>query len=152
MAWEVRSPLWSPGLYNAHECPDLFKMGEWWYLIFSEFSEATVTRYRMARSSYGPWLRPTHDTLDGRAFYAAKTASDGWRRFLFGWNPTREGAHQQGAWQWGGNIVVHELLAADDGSLSVQVPTTLSLAFGTPVAVAAQAGDSDTLAPEDTIT
>ncbi len=66
-------------------------MGDWWYLLFSEFTERCVTRYRMARSLRGPWLTPDEDTFDGRAFYAAKTASDGQRRFLFGWNPTRDG-------------------------------------------------------------
>lgn len=87
--WEARPPFWTPGLYFTHECPDLFKMGEWWYLVFSEFSDACLTRYRMSQSLNGPWLSPPNDTFDGRAFYAAKTASDGTRRFIFGWNPTR---------------------------------------------------------------
>ena len=73
--WTVRDPFWAPGLYFTHECPDLFKMGDWWYLVFSEFSERMHTRYRMARSLKGPWLTPANDTFDGRAYYAAKTAS-----------------------------------------------------------------------------
>ena len=72
------------GLYFTHECPDLFRMGEWWYLVFSEFSERCVTRYRMARSLAGPWLAPAEDTFDGRAFYAAKTA-ERWRATLPIW-------------------------------------------------------------------
>ena len=39
-SWEVREPFWTPGLYFTHECPDLFRMGDWWYLVFSKFSEA----------------------------------------------------------------------------------------------------------------
>ena len=89
-SWEVREPLWAPGLYFTHECPDLFRMGDWWYLIFSEFSDATLTRYRMSRTLAGPWRAPADDAFDGRAYYAAKSASDGKRRLLFGWNPTRE--------------------------------------------------------------
>ena len=128
--WEVREPFWSPGLYFTHECPDLFAMGDWWYLVFSEFSERCVTRYRMSRSVSGPWLTPANDTFDGRAFYAAKTAFDGERRFIFGWNATREQEKDYGRWQWGGNLVVHELVQLPDGRLSVCVPDSVDRAFG----------------------
>ncbi len=138
--WEVRDPLYAPGLYYTHECPDLFKMGEWWYLVFSEFSERLVTRYRMARSLSGPWLTPPDDQFDGRAFYAAKTTSDGSRRYLFGWNPTREGNKDYGSWHWGGNLVVHEINQRPDGTLSVCVPEAVDRAFGIPTPATLQPG------------
>ena len=128
--WEVRPTFWSPGMYYTHECPDLFRMGDWWYLVFSEFSEACVTRYRMSRSLNGPWLIPSNDTFDGRAFYAAKTASDGLRRYIFGWNPTREGEREFRPWQWGGNLVVHEIHQQPDGTLTVSPPPVLVSAIG----------------------
>ncbi|MCL4505310.1 MAG: GH32 C-terminal domain-containing protein [Chloroflexi bacterium] len=128
--WQVREPFYSPGLYYTHECPDLFRIGEWWYLVFSEFSERLVTRYRMARSIHGPWLTPDDDQFDGRAFYAAKTAGDGQKRYLFGWNPTREGETDHGSWQWGGNLVVHELVQQADGTLGVRLPESVNRAFG----------------------
>ena len=37
--WQVRDPFWAPGLFFTHECPDLFRIGDWWYLLFSEFSK-----------------------------------------------------------------------------------------------------------------
>ncbi len=150
--WEVRAPLWSPKLYYTHECPDLFKMGDWWYLLFSEFSQATVTRYRMARSSGGPWRTPAHDTFDGRAFYAAKTASDGHRRFIFGWNPTQVGERNDGAWQWGGNIVVHEVRQEDDGSLTICVPASVSRAFAERIPAVFTADAPNVLVHDDTVT
>lgn len=128
--WQVQDPLWAPGLYYTHECPDLFKMGDWWYLVFSEFSEAHVTRYRMSRSVRGPWITPENDTFDGRAYYAAKTASDGERRYLFGWLATRRDNRDDGDWQWGGNLVVHEVVQCPDGSLVVRPPDTVTNAFG----------------------
>lgn len=132
--WEVRDPLWSPQLYFTHECPDLFRMGEWWYLIYSEFSDRVVTRYKMAKSLAGPWLTPDDDQFDGRAFYAAKSAADSdGRRFLFGWNPTRVGEKDDGGWQWGGNLVVHELRQQPDGALASYLPETVARAFGRPV-------------------
>ena len=130
--WEVREPFWTPGLYYTHECPDLFRIGDWWYLVFSEFTDLTRTRYRMSRSITGPWLTPAYDYFDARAFYAAKTASDGTRRYLFGWDPTRAGGKDYHPWDWGGNLVVHELKQESDGALSVSVPVTVNAAWSKP--------------------
>lgn len=127
--WEVREPFYAPDLYFTHECPDLFKMGDWWYLIFSEFTDRVRTRYRMSRSLQGPWITPVRDDFDGHAFYAAKSASDGKRRFLFGWNPTRDGSKDNGNWQWGGNLVVHELHPESNGELAVRIPPSVAQAF-----------------------
>jgi beta-fructofuranosidase len=127
--WQVRDPFWAPALYYTHECPDLFRMGEWWYLVYSTFSERCVTHYRMSRSLGGPWIAPANDTFDGRAYYAAKTAGDGNRRFAFGWLPTRVGGQDDGAWQWGGNLVVHELVQQGDGTLAVRMPQSILDAF-----------------------
>lgn len=139
--WQIRDPFWSPGLYFTHECPDLFRMGDWWYLVYSEFSESHFTRYRMSRSLEGPWLAPANDTFDVRTFYAAKTASDGQRRFAFGWNPTRDRpSDSEGNWQWGGNLVVHEIIQEPDGALTVRVPPEVDSALNTEQAFAFQAG------------
>lgn len=127
--WEVREPFWAPYLYTTHECPDLFRMGDWWYLVYSTFSDRTVTHYRMSKSLQGPWLAPENDAFDTRAFYAAKTWSDGDRRYAFGWNPTREGEHDNGTWQWGGNLVVHEIVQREDGALLVKAPDSVDAAF-----------------------
>ncbi len=127
--WEVREPLYAPGLYYTHECPDLFRMGEWWYLVFSEFSEGTQTRYRMAQRLDGPWVAPTVDTFDGRAHYAAKTVSDGARRYLCGWNATRADERDDQTWQWGGNLAVHEVWQRSDGTLAVRPPESVLTAF-----------------------
>lgn len=141
-SWEVREPFYAPGLFFTHECPDLFRMGDWWYLVFSEFSERHVTRYRMSRTLSGPWYPPAspEDALDGRAWYAAKTASDGEHRFGFGWNATREGEGDYKPWQWGGNLAVHEIMQTVDGSLAVDVPESVDAAFATPVPVAFDPG------------
>ena len=129
VTWTIRDPFWAPNQYFTHECPDLFRIGDWWYLVYSTFSETHETHYRMSRDLSGPWLAPANDTLDDRAFYAAKTASSGTRRFAFGWNPTREGESDAGRWHWGGSIVVHEVKQAADGSLLVSLPSEVEAAF-----------------------
>ncbi len=122
--WNIEKPLWTPNYFYTHECPDLFKIGDWWYLIFSEFSDNCQTRYRRAKSLGGPWLAANDDVFDGRAYYAAKTASDGENRYMFGWNPTKSGNDNQ-PWDWGGNLVVHEIFQQNDGSLSTRMPKAI---------------------------
>ncbi len=121
--WELeRTPFYAPEAYFTHECPDLFQMGNWWYLIFSEFTDKEVTKYRMARSPRGPWITPAVDTFDGHAFYAAKSVSDGNRRILFGWNCIKNEEKDDAPWQWGGTVISHELVQNPDGTLSVKCP------------------------------
>jgi beta-fructofuranosidase len=131
--WEVREPFWAPGLYFTHECPDLFRMGDWWYFLFSEFSERMQTRYRMSRNVNGPWHAPDNDTFDVRALYAAKTLTDGKDRFIFGWNPLRTDAKDAGRWQWGGNLVAHQVIQRPDGTLSVKIPKSIDQYFATAI-------------------
>ena len=134
--WIVKDLFYAPGQYYTHEVPDLFQMGQYWYLVFCEFTDATLTRYRMSPVQPGgeipldeAWQTPPVDSFDGRAFYAAKTASDGQHRYLFGWNPTREHERDNGSWQWGGNLVVHELVQQADGNLGVHIPEKVAASF-----------------------
>ncbi len=123
--WDIRDDFFAPSLYYTHECPDVFKMGDWWYLIFSEFSDDTKTRYRMAKSPKGPWLKPAVDSFDARSYYAAKSAEGNGKRYLFGWLSTRSGHTDQGGWEWGGTLVVHELRQNADGTLYPCIPETI---------------------------
>lgn len=140
--WKTEAPLWDPALYYTHECPDLFKMGDWYYLIYSEFSDEFRTRYVRSRSLAGPWEAPEDDVFDSRAFYAGKTASDGEKRYIFGWNPTRDGNRDDGAFQWGGHLIAHELWQDEQGLLRVKMPESYMAAFDTPLPVALNAPKS----------
>ncbi len=153
--WQARPPLYAPNLYlSALECPDLFRMGNWWYLVYSTYTDRFVTHYRMSRSTYGPWMTPPQDTFDGRAFYAAKTASDEKKRYLFGWNPTRTenifnwnppaySGLDYNTWDWGGHLVVHEVVQDLDGLLRVRLPESIANSFDheLPVVFRPQLGD-----------
>ena len=94
-----------PLSYYAFPCPDLFRWGEGRMLVPSESRGGMVTHYCTSDTLAGPWLAPTNDRFDGGAYCAAKTASDGVRRFAFGWVPTYEGETDGGKWEWGGRIV-----------------------------------------------
>ena len=128
--WTISErPFYSPSAYYTHECPDLFKMGDWWYLVFSEFSDKVVTTYRMSKSPEGPWITPKVNTFDGHAFYAAKTVSDGKRRFLLGWNCIKNEEKDESLWQWGGTIIPHEIVQEKDGTLYVKCPEEVEQSY-----------------------
>ena len=132
--WEYREPFYNPRRFaGACECPDFFRMGGWEYLVFSSYTTLFGTRYVKRRIGETGWKIPKNHRLDGRAFYAAKTADDGNRRCLFGWNPTKEEdlfgfwpKRQPGqdyrTWDWGRNMVIHQLTQQPDGDLGLCLP------------------------------
>lgn len=137
--WQLQDePFYAPNSFFTHECPDLFKMGDWWYLIFSDMSDRLVTTYRMAKSPSGPWITPKLNNFDGHAFYAAKTAFDGHNRYLFGWNCIKNHEKDHEFWQWGGTIIPHQIVQAEDGTLYVKCPETVRNAYQVPVALQEQ--------------
>ena len=135
--WTYCKPLYAPTTnMSAHECPDLFHWGNWWYLTYSVYTDRFETIYRMSSSPYGPWITPIVDTLDTRCFYAAKHGTDGQKHYMYGWNPTREenswnfnpkeyNGKDYNTWDWGGAMIVHQLIQEVDGTLSVTAPDAL---------------------------
>lgn len=129
--WDYCGSFWNPSNCWCPECPELFRWGKWWYFIYSTFTEAEGFRtyYRYSETPDGPWIAPAYNTFDTRAFYAGKTASDGDRRFMFGWNPTRTGDTDFGVWQWGGCLVAHELIRLENGELRTACPEQIAALF-----------------------
>lgn len=120
--WRPAAPLWDPRRFITQECPEVFRMGRWWYLVYSEFTDRFVTRYRMSRSPQGPWVAPERDTIDGRGFYAAKSAQWNGRRIFFGWIASRRGERDDGRWLWAGTLAALEAVQAADGTLDLRPP------------------------------
>lgn len=125
--WSFCGELWYPKMYHLLQMPDLFKIGGWWYLFFSEYCDERKTRYRMSRSIHGPWLAPGDDSLDSRCFYAARTIAADGKRYLFGWNPTRE--NDLSMWMWGGTAVIQEIVQREDGTLGTVIPALYRQSF-----------------------
>ena len=137
------------------ECPDIFKMGDWWYFIYSEGYQTTWSRkvkYMMADSFEGlkacfgnpgaNWPKDGHEgILDSRAFYAGKTASNGSERLIWGWCPFRSGAN---VWEkninvgekepnWSGALVCHKIIQHADGTLTLGAVPAMAAKYSTVV-------------------
>lgn len=133
--WENKDNLYAPALFDTHECPDMFRMGDWWYLVFSTYTRHWETRYRMSKSPTGPWITPADDVFDGRTFYAAKTASDGNRRLMIGWTAVKDEDKDGSKYLWGGNLLAHELVQRADGTLGVKLLREIESVFGETLAL-----------------
>jgi len=141
------------------ECPDIFKMGDYWYLVYSESFKADWSRkvkYMMATTfeglkdcfNNGPkWPADGHEgVLDTRAFYAGKTASNGTDRLIWGWCPFRYGAdiHEKninvGAGDgnepaWSGALVCHKIIQHADGTLTLGAVPAMAAKYNQQAAV-----------------
>lgn len=119
-----------------YECPDLFKMGDYWYLVYSEIHHAVRrVQYFKGRTldelktctanDAGIWPDAHEGFLDSRGLYAGKTASDGTNRYLWGWCPTRSGKDNTAVGaspaepEWAGNLVCYKLIQHEDGTLTL---------------------------------
>ena len=62
-------------------------------------------------------MKPEVDYFDGEGFYAAR-AEKGWDKlYIFGWCGTKTGEWDFGGFDWGGNLVTHELAQLENGEL-----------------------------------
>jgi len=128
--WTLCEPLYAPGKQYMLECPDLFRMGDYYYLFYSW---DRVTYYAMSNSIYGPFVEPSDNVLDGTGFcfYAAKTAEYNGSRYLCGWVGRKAEPKDTGIYDWAGNLLIHELVQKEDGTLGVKEPSGLRDYFTT---------------------
>ena len=120
------------------ECPDVFKMGDWWYLVYSDaYRSAEGRKVKYFKGSTLDELKRNVDSrrwpddhegiLDSRSFYAGKTAGSGADRYIWGWCPFRRGVTFEeknvavggdSEPLWSGALVCHKLVQHADGSLT----------------------------------
>lgn len=127
--WKFEGDFWAPDLFVMHEMVDLFKIGDWWYHVVTEYSDRSKMIYRMSKSINGPWIAPEDDAFDGRAYYAGRTFELNGHRILFGWVATKEDCDDKKNYEWAGTFVPHEVYQREDGTLGVKIPDTVWNAF-----------------------
>ena len=146
--WEFIGPIFAPMDQYMLECPDLFRIGDTWYLTYSW---DCCTYYAMSDSLGGPFVPPRDNILDGKGtmegsgfvFYAAKTAEIDGNVYLCGWLGRAGVSGDSGIYQWAGNVLNHQLVQHEDKTLGVKAPDTLADYFTIDklVHAAAMAGD-----------
>ena len=126
-SWTFEGPIYAPMAQYMLECPDLFCIDGAWYLTYSW---DCVTYYAIGESFNGPFAAPADNILDGQGlmggngfvFYAAKTAELGEDTYLCGWIGRPGVSGDSGIYQWAGNVLNHQLVRHEDGTLGVKAP------------------------------
>lgn len=130
--WTPAPPIYTETSPLNLEVPDLFTEGGAWYLLYSDQrDQSRQVRYLTSAHSPGPYAYPRHDALDGRAFYAGKSAGTGQDRLLFGWLAHKRLHEDANSFDWGGDLVVHALKRMENGQLAVHLPNGIARQFDT---------------------
>ena len=103
------------GTYNM-ECPSYVEYNGYWYLAYSEQGENRVTHYRYRTEHDGEWKKFERDSIDASGFYAGQLELAGDKLYAFAWCATLTGG-SVGDFDWGGNLVAHEIKQMSDGEL-----------------------------------
>jgi len=141
LSWTLIAPLTDfDSDAQILECPDIFKMGNKWYLVFSRINrdQQRKTFYRVADSPDGPWkicgdATGHHETFDGLFLYAAKTATNGNTRYVSGWCSTGQEVNSNNELDWAGALVTHKLVQQPDGRLYPSIPDAVDKKFSKPI-------------------
>ena len=151
--WEYCPPLFAPQSHEGtYECPDLFRLGDWYYLVYSNANQDKMTHYVKSRSRSGPWIIPDDDTLDSFLFYAGRVAGNGKQTVIAAWNAERTGKDlspkfglrdvvKSGMAQYedfaplgyAGDMVIHQLGQAENGDLRLELLPQVEAEFQKPV-------------------
>ncbi|RKD33119.1 glycoside hydrolase family protein [Lacrimispora algidixylanolytica] len=117
--WSLEGTFYEQKELYFLECPDLFKMGKYYYLFYSWNN---VSYYQMSESMEGPWIKPEYPVLDGNAYYAAKTVEYEGKRYLFGFIDRKKYQDDLEDYSWAGNLCAYELEQNEDGTLKAKIP------------------------------
>lgn len=110
------------GDYNM-ECPSYIEFNGFYYLAYSEQGDNRVTHYRYRTSHDGEWKKFDRDSIDASGFYAGRLEKAGDKLYAFAWCARLSGVGS-GGFDWGGNLVSHELVQQEDGELCAVMPQT----------------------------
>jgi beta-fructofuranosidase len=107
--WQFQKPLKTP---SGQECPDLFKIGDTWYLLGADL-------YCFSKDLRGEFRSPpVQNVIDRPGIYAGKRMFDGKRHVWTGWVSDSSNGRDGGGLTWGGTqCLPRELYAGPDGQL-----------------------------------
>lgn len=128
--WTLEKPFYEDSSTFITECPDVFTMGEYQYLIYSNIDDRMV-HYKYRPLTSMKWITPENTKLDGIAFYAGRTVSDGVNRYILGWCPTKKINSDSNVFDWAGSLVTHRLIQNPDGTFGVTIPDGVNNKFNT---------------------
>lgn len=131
--WQDRGVFFrnDAGNYNM-ECPSYIEYNGFYYLAYSEQGENRVTHYRYKTEKDGDWKRFERDSIDASGFYAGRLEKAEDKLYAFAWCANLSGG-STGDFDWGGNLVTHEIKQLSNGELCAVMVTNVKEAFSTQI-------------------
>jgi sucrose-6-phosphate hydrolase SacC (GH32 family) len=123
-SWSAENPLYTEASPLNLEVADYFTLGQTPFVVYSDQRDASRQVKYLGNQS-NSWVKPAYDALDGKAYYAARTAGTDSERLLFGWVAHKLGRTDAGSPTWGGDLLVHQVKKTIDGELAVSLPQKL---------------------------
>lgn len=127
--WQDRGVFFrnDDGSYNM-ECPSYVEYNGYRYLAYSEQGENRVTHYRYKTEKNGEWKKFERDSIDASGFYAGRLEKAGDKLYAFAWCANLS-AGSTGDFDWGGNLVTHEIKQSSNGELCAVMVGSVKDAF-----------------------
>lgn len=128
------------GTYNM-ECPSYIEYNGFYYLAYSEQGDNRVTHYRYKTSHDDPeWHKFERDSIDAAGFYAGRLEKADGNLFAFAWCARLSGG-AGGGFDWGGNLVTHQIKQLPSGELCAVMPDSYKQFFSNEIAFVTADGD-----------
>ena len=119
--WTPQAPLYTENSLLNLEVADFIQLNGHDFIVYSDQRDQEHTVKYLVQEN-GVWVKPTMDSLDGRRFYAAKSAGSSTEKLLMAWVAGSDGRSDSGSEEFGGNFMAHQLDVTNDGQLAVKMP------------------------------
>ena len=121
VVWTAQTPLYTETSSLNLEVADFIQLDGHEFIVYSDQRDEEHTVKYLVQEN-GVWVKPTMDSLDGRRFYAAKSAGSNTEKLLLAWVAGNDGRSDSGTEEFGGNFMAHQLGVTDNGQLAVKMP------------------------------
>lgn len=130
-SWTPQSPLYKEASPLNLEVADYLVVGGTSFITYSDQRDAS-RQVKYLQKSGADWVKPAaNDALDGKYFYAGRSASSGTETLMFGWVPHKKGHNDSGIQDWGGDLMIHQMAKTASGELAVMMPEKLKTSMVT---------------------
>lgn len=133
VTWVPQEPLFTMNTPLNLEVPDWIDFGDNQFMVFSDQNDGERDIKYLHQTSAG-WELADYTSLDGKFYYAGRTASSEDMTLMFGWVPHKVTRTNAGVGTFGGDLAIHQLQQMASGELAVKIPDSYITEFAEPIA------------------